>query len=823
MSKHDHISKLIPFGKLVILKSLLHKEHFLPLSISKVKLFTALPKSRTFYYSDIEGLLCLGIDISCNNYKLMIYDMNEFTIQLDVDLSDKFKMNYTNLKNNFHCLEISNGFFGFLFEEGYEYCRALYSMINKLNETTLQAAINQYNETSKLIDYSDTTPFIEQIKEDLLKELSSSSTTTTNNNSNYGSYGQSDIKLNTTSLDFFDKHFEYDDNNKQFLFCGKKEDAEMLYGNFNINKDEVNVCDSDNFHIGNNRHYVDVLVKHFIYDIKMIPIILELKFEHLEGIKKLKETENAGNNAVSTVSEKGKSPQRRFTSMGSERSSLKRNSTAFMFDNLGNKNEDDGDEGLYVERKLEPIVVKIDEQVGEESDNENVNEEVDGEDNKREGNDVEERNVDENRDDDMYSYQVKQNEEVINEAVQEEEEEENTQQHEVYQSQQEVELSYQQEYQQEYQPQQQEYIYQQGEQEQQQKGEVQQQVQEQEQQQPQQEQEQQPQQEQEPQPKVQRPPNPFGFGQRDELMKIFLRKGILKETETQNNNTSQQPQAIPTQPIINNNVNNNNDNNNQQQQPQQSLHPQLQPQPFQNKPQQLPQNKPQLPLNKPQQPPQSQPQPSQSKPQPSNQQPNQIQRKRENVMVQKEPPSKTKSPEKSVPLVLQEDQKSNLVVIQKRKPTKRSFVDNTHTQQLERQRLRATIIDTKPIAEEDEAKVESSSSSTQPPKQEEEQKQHSYQPPPQMMMMGGASNMFAELRGKIGMNRPGGGFDFSKFANKEKPAEKKEFKKEELLRPSGTKFDFSKFDKKETKTEKKEDFVDFRKLLKKRPEPNEQK
>ena len=90
-------------------------------------------------------------------------------------------------------------------------------------------------------------------------------------------------------------------------------------------------------------------------------------------------------------------------------------------------------------------------------------------------------------------------------------------------------------------------------------------------------------------------------------------------------------------------------------------------------------------------------------------------------------------------------------------------------------------------------------------------------------MMGGTSNMFAELRGKIGMNRPGGGFDFSKFANQEKPAEKKEFKKEELLRPSGTKFDFSKFDKKETKTEKKEDFVDFRKLLKKRPDPNEQK
>ena len=819
MSKHDHISKLIPFGKLVILKSLLHKEHFLPLSISKVKLFTALPKSRTFYYSDIEGLLCLGIDISCNNYKLMIYDMNEFTIQLDVDLSDKFKMNYTNLKANFHCLEISNGFFGFLFEEGYEYCRALHSMINKLNETTLQAAINQYNETSKLIDNSDTTPYIEQIKEDLLKELSSS-TTTTNNNNNYNSYGQSDIQLNTTSLDFFDKHFEYDDNNKQFLFCGKKEDAEMLYGNFNIKKDEVDICDSDNFHIGNNRHYVDVLVKHFIYDIKMIPIILELKFEHLEGIKKLKETENAGINAVSTVSEKVKSPQRRFTSMGSERMSIKRNSTAFMFDNLGNKNEDDGDEGLYVERKLEPIVVKIDEQVGEESDNENANEEVGGKDNKREENDVEERNVNENRNDDKYSYKVEQNEEVINEAVQEEEEEENTQQqHEVYQLQQEVELSYQQEYQ----PQQQEeQIYQQGEQkqeQQQQGGEVQQQVQKQEQQ-PQQEQKPQPQQEQEPQPQPkvqQRPPNPFGFGQRDELMKIFLRKGILKEAEAQNNNTSQHPQAIATQPTINNNITNINDNNNQQQ-PQQSLHPQLQSQPhsFQNKPQQLPQIKPQLPLNKPQQPPQSQQQPS-------NQQPNPFQRKRENVIVQKEPPTKTKSHEKSIPLVLQEDQKSNLVVIQKRKPTKRSFVDNTHTQQLERQRLRATIIDTKPITEEDEAKVESSSSSAQPPKQEEEPKQHAYQPPPQMMMMGGASNMFAELRGKLGMNRPGGGFDFSKFNNQEKPAEKKEFKKEELLRPTGTKFDFSKFDKKETKTEKKEEIMDFRKLLKKRPEPNEQK
>ena len=127
------------------------------------------------------------------------------------------------------------------------------------------------------------------------------------------------------------------------------------------------------------------------------------------------------------------------------------------------------------------------------------------------------------------------------------------------------------------------------------------------------------------------------------------------------------------------------------------------------------------------------------------------------------------------------------------------------------------MIDTAPITEEDESKPETSTSSSQPP-----QKQQQPYQPPQMMMMGGPPmNMFAELRGKIGMNRQGGGFDFSKFSNQEKPAEKKEFKKEELLRPSGTKFDFSKFDKKDTKTEKKEEAVDFRKLLKKRVDLNQ--
>ena len=122
MSNWECISPSIPCGKLIIIKSLLQKENLFPLSISKVKLFTALPNSLTFYYSDIEGLLCLGIDIRYSTFKLIMYDITEFIIQLEVELNEEFIHNYFFLKSDFHCLQVSNGFFGFLFDESVNYC-----------------------------------------------------------------------------------------------------------------------------------------------------------------------------------------------------------------------------------------------------------------------------------------------------------------------------------------------------------------------------------------------------------------------------------------------------------------------------------------------------------------------------------------------------------------------------------------------------------------------------------------------------------------------------------------------------------------------------
>jgi hypothetical protein len=177
MSNWECISPSIPFGKLIIIKSLLQKENLFPLSISKVKLFTALPNSSTFYYSNIEGLLCLGINIRYSAFKLIIYDITEFIIQLEVELTEEFIHNYFFLKSDFHCLQVSNGFFGFLFDESIDYCLSLFMMINDLNKCTLKEELITYTEARNAkikAKAKDTKLFIHQIKNDLLNELNKS-------------------------------------------------------------------------------------------------------------------------------------------------------------------------------------------------------------------------------------------------------------------------------------------------------------------------------------------------------------------------------------------------------------------------------------------------------------------------------------------------------------------------------------------------------------------------------------------------------------------------------------------------------------------------
>ena len=186
---------------------------------------------------------------------------------------------------------------------------------------------------------------------------------------------------------------------------------------------------------------------------------------------------------------------------------------------------------------------------------------------KEESNDIEERQMDVAEDNDIYSENGQQNEEVTN-NVHQEEENKQLQEEEQKQEQQEQPVL----------------------QEQQKEQYIQQELQEQEkQEQPIEKQEQlvQPVQQepkeqtpQLPQDKAKLPQRQNPFGQKDELMKLFVRKGFVKENEVKNNNPQQQ-QTVTTQPTINNNNNQQQPLNSQTQtqaQPQIKPQPQLQPQ-----------------------------------------------------------------------------------------------------------------------------------------------------------------------------------------------------------------------------------------------------
>ena len=341
MSNWECISPSIPFGKLIIIKSLLQKENLFPLSISKVKLFTALPNSSTFYYSDIEGLLCLGIDIRYSAFKLIMYDITEFIIQLEVELTEEFIHNYFFLKSDFHCLQVSNGFFGFLFDESVDYCLSLFMMINDLNKCTLKEELITYTEAQNAkikAKAKDTKLFIHQIKKDLLSELNSS-----NNNvrSKCSCVNRRSVKLDANAVDEFDKWFDYDKRNKLFMFLGQNEQAHSLFEEFGINENDVNVEEGvgGDYCIGNGMHYVNVLVKHFINDIRMEPVIMEMKVQNMKG-KKLMEKE------------KGNKKNKKGEGINAQ----KGNNDKCIVNKNKKKDNVDEDE-CYVERKLVPIRV----------------------------------------------------------------------------------------------------------------------------------------------------------------------------------------------------------------------------------------------------------------------------------------------------------------------------------------------------------------------------------------------------------------------------------------------------------------------------------
>ena len=341
MSNWECISPSIPFGKLIIIKSLLQKENLFPLSISKVKLFTALPNSLTFYYSDIEGLLCLGIDIRYSTFKLIMYDITEFIIQLEVELNEEFIHNYFFLKSDFHCLQVSNGFFGFLFDESVDYCLSLFMMINDLNKCTLKEELITYTEAQNAkikTKAKDTKLFIQQIKTDLLSELNRNN----NNIRSKCSYAnRRSVKLDANAVDAFDECFDYDERNKLFMFNGQNEQAYTLFKEFGVNENDVCVYEGVNgdYCIGNDMHYVNVLVKHFVNDIRMEPVIMEMKVENMKG-KKLMEKEKE--------SKKNKK--------GGGGNVQKGNNDKCVVNKHKKKNNVNEDE-CYVERQLVPIRV----------------------------------------------------------------------------------------------------------------------------------------------------------------------------------------------------------------------------------------------------------------------------------------------------------------------------------------------------------------------------------------------------------------------------------------------------------------------------------
>lgn len=272
-------SQTIPHLKKIIIKAILRKNSYAPIVISNAKLYSALPSSRSFYYSDLEGALCFVVDVQNRCFRFLLYDLDSFETLLNIELPQSLKLLYVKLKPNFHSLEIKSGFFGFLFVEDINVCEQIYTIINKIDPKVI-------NELTESFNYSNnfSTNNFDLLKTKLMRDYGISDgckkLSTIENNK---------ISFNLSNINEILNCFSYDENEKCFEYYGNMQKGKEFLNNNKINLSEISISQIDDLQIKNCEYYVSILVNHIINDIKLKPKLNELKAKNKEIIAQIKQ------------------------------------------------------------------------------------------------------------------------------------------------------------------------------------------------------------------------------------------------------------------------------------------------------------------------------------------------------------------------------------------------------------------------------------------------------------------------------------------------------------------------------------------------------
>ena len=277
------ITSKLSHGKMIILKTILRTNKLYPIVIVNAKLFSALPTSNSFFYSDLQGIFCFVVDIEKHIFKIVLYDSDSFEILLSIDLLETFKSLYTKIKVNFHSLEMNSGYLGFLIEEEKQFCEQMFIKINKINTSIISELCERFN-----YDNVSTNNF-DLIKKKFLHDFGLQQEQNC-------SLTKEQIKFCLQNINEILSCFSYDESEKTFEYYGSVHKAKELLEKNQIDERELIINQIDDLSIKNCTHYVNILVNHMINDIKLKPNLVQLEKQFKEKIamlKKKKEDEQA--------------------------------------------------------------------------------------------------------------------------------------------------------------------------------------------------------------------------------------------------------------------------------------------------------------------------------------------------------------------------------------------------------------------------------------------------------------------------------------------------------------------------------------------------
>ena len=264
----------ISYSKQIILKTLLYKIYnkIYIIDIIYCKLYTSLPNSN-FYFSGLEGALIFFYNNEENNFFLILYDLNYYDILFKIKIESYLinKNILIPLNNNLLILELNGGFLGFLFpneKEGENF-------INKIKENDRNYTENYIIENNKILKNKNN-------KENIIKILKQKFQRNLNDNN--------ELNINNEQLNYNNNLEEilncldYNKEKNKFIFNGEKNLFEKFINENNIPLENIEFIENESFNIENKKHFINILINHFVNDIKN-----QKKLKDLYKKNKLKE------------------------------------------------------------------------------------------------------------------------------------------------------------------------------------------------------------------------------------------------------------------------------------------------------------------------------------------------------------------------------------------------------------------------------------------------------------------------------------------------------------------------------------------------------